>query len=354
MISFFNIWEKNAAEFQKFSGKSKLRQLLEIIYYRFHGFSPVSYYAIPLFLESGKRPLISEQKYHELERYLNPRHTGVVPFNKWIQSCFWKGNGLPHAVTLGFIKKQSGVLNGKVLKGTEKELCSFFSKSELPLVIKPINGANGIGFDIIDKYNRADMTVTLRKKGEMTLKAFKSLLFSDNVGANGYVVQEYIVQHPEVANFFSHSVNSLRVVTHMDQNGDFYVDCALMKFGAGNSITDNNNVEGRVFAFMDIASGFLEKGFISALSHRPVALHPDTKYPIERYRVPFWKECLELALNAHSYLPFPRHLGWDIAISHDGPLIIELNSFLAIPIYQKGDNNLMTSTAFGRSYHEIH
>lgn len=354
MNSFIKIWKENSDEFYKFSGKSKFRQLLEILYFRkFHGFSPSSYYTIPLSTEFSKRTLLSDKAYNMLEKQLNPRKTGVVPFDKWVQSCFWKANNLPHAITLGFIKEKTGVLGGSVRKTTEKELSLFFCGSKFPLVIKPLNGANGIGFDIIDKYDPDRETVTLRQMGEQTLKAFKTTLFADETGKDGFVIQEYIDQHHEVDCFFSNSVNSLRVVTHMDKRGNISVDCALMKFGAGKSITDNNNTDGRVFSFMDITNGSLGNGFTGSSSQTPIELHPDSNLKIPGYTIPFWKESLELALTAHSHLPYLRHIGWDIAISSDGPLIIELNSFLAISVYQKGGNDLMRTTAFGQAFQEL-
>ncbi len=353
ITNFINIWKDQSDEFQKISGKNKLRQLLEIFYYnRIHGFSPSSYYQIPLFSEFSKRPLISDKSYHILERRLNPRKTGVISFDKWVQSCFWKANNLPHANTLGFIKENVGILNGEPIKSTEKELSSFFYGSKFPIAMKPINGANGTGFDIVDNYNLENKILVLRQKGELSLKSFKSYLFKDKKGTDGFIFQEYINQHPELNSFFSNSVNSLRVVTHMENNCNFSVDCALMKFGAGKSITDNNNEDGRIFAFMDITNGFLRKGFTGSFSQFPIDQHPDSKLQISGYRIPFWKECLELAITAHSHLPFLRHIGWDIAISIDGPLIIELNSLLAISIYQKGGNDLVGTTAFGKAFRE--
>ncbi len=350
MLKILKIWKQNSIKFQEISNKGRFKQLFEIIRYRFHGFYPSSYYTIPLFSEFGKRPLISEADYIKFEKYLNPRKQGVVPFNKWVQSCFWKANGLPHANTLGFINKQTGILNGKTINTCRSELESFFMEANFPLVIKPIDGQNGIGFDVIDKYDNQKKYLVSRSKGKISIKSLLSSLFDQVEKNNGYIFQEYIMQHPSLVEFYPNAVNSLRVVTHMDKNQNFSVDCALMKFGAGHSITDNNNVDGRVFAIMDVNNGTLKKAFTGSFSQDELEFHPDSKQKIYQFMIPFWKECLDLALSAHRHLPFPRHLGWDIAISEDGPLIIELNSFLAISVYQKGRNDLMGTTAFGKSY----
>lgn len=331
------VWKKHSAEFEKFSGKRKSIQFFEILYYRItHGFSPQSYYQIPLNTEFSRRPLISDKAYRQLENRLNPRKAGVVPFDKWVQYCFYQANQLPSVNTIGFINKNFGLLNGKTIIPTVKNLSTFFNGAQLPIVMKPINGANGKGFDIIKSFNENNMSLTFSRNGEVSLRSFISLLFSGEIGDKGVILQNYIVQHSEIDAFYSNSVNSLRVVTHMDAKGSFSVDCAFMKFGAGNSITDNNNKDGRVFAFMDLKKGVLRKGFTGSFSLTPIDCHPDSGIKIPGYKVPYWRESLELAMRAHSHLPYFRHAGWDIAISPEGPLIIELNSYLAIAVYQKG------------------
>ncbi len=347
MSNLLKIWRKNSKQFKEISKKNRFQQFIEILYYRFHGFSALSYYGIPLYTELGKRSLISEAEYTKAEKYLNPRRSGVVPFNKWIQSCVWKANGLPHSNTLGFFNKRIGVLNGATVNLSEDTLTSFFSNVNFPVVIKPIDGANGIGFDVIEKYESQYNTITMRKQGTLSIGSFMSFLFDDLENLEGYILQEYIVQHPDLSTFHEHSVNSLRVVTFMNQDNNYTVDCALMKFGAGKSITDNDSVGGRVFAFMDMNNGSLGKGFTGSLSQRQIEFHPDSHFRIFQYIVPFWKESLELAIAAHKLIPYPSHLGWDIAISKEGPIIIEPNSFLAIPVYQKGGND-MSSTGLGR------
>jgi hypothetical protein len=300
--------------------------------------------------KGGRENSLYQKKYAKSRR---TRKTGVVPFNKWIQSCVWKANGLPHAATLGFFNRKKGVLNGSAVKLSEENLTSFFKDADFPIVIKPIDGANGIGFDVIVKFDNKKNTVSTRKLGTISVNSFISCLFDNLEDPDGYVLQDYIVQHHDLSAFYEHSVNSLRVVTFMDNDKKISVDCALMKFGAGKAITDNDNVGGRVFAFMDTNDGSLSKGFTGSFSQLPIEFHPDSKMRIFQYTVPFWKESLELAMSAHQVLPYPRHLGWDIAISEKGPLIIEPNSFLAISVYQKGGNDMADATGLGNSCKEF-
>lgn len=92
MSQLLNVWTENSLGVKRLTGNSKLKQLVEILIWRIKGYSAVDYYAIPLYEVGGKAPVkISSLKYVEFEKLLNPRQTGIVSFDKWIQSNLWKG-----------------------------------------------------------------------------------------------------------------------------------------------------------------------------------------------------------------------------------------------------------------------
>ncbi len=55
--------------------------------------------------------------------------------------------------------------------------------------------------------------------------------------------------------------------------------------------------------------------------------HPVTGARVTGRVVPFWRETAQLAIDAHRTLPGRVFIGWDIAITADGPKILEGNSF---------------------------
>ncbi len=55
--------------------------------------------------------------------------------------------------------------------------------------------------------------------------------------------------------------------------------------------------------------------------------HPGTGARVTGRVVPFWRETAQLAVDAHRTLPGRVFIGWDIAITADGPKILEGNSF---------------------------
>jgi hypothetical protein len=63
-------------------------------------------------------------------------------------------------------------------------------------------------------------------------------------------------------------------------------------------------------------------------------VHPMTGHPIEGFRLPDWEQALEMVAKAASKIPEMAYIGWDVAFSENGPLIIEGNNFPGHDIYQ--------------------
>ena len=53
--------------------------------------------------------------------------------------------------------------------------------------------------------------------------------------------------------------------------------------------------------------------------------HPDTGITFIGYQIPMLPEAIALAKKAAMVIPQMRHVGWDIAITPDGPVIVEGN-----------------------------
>ena len=57
----------------------------------------------------------------------------------------------------------------------------------------------------------------------------------------------------------------------------------------------------------------------------PCPTHPDTGTVIGGRLIPCWDEAKKLVLDISRYMPEMEYLGYDVAITEDGPQIIEIN-----------------------------
>jgi hypothetical protein len=124
---------------------------------------------------------------------------------------------------------------------------------------------------------------------------------------------------------FSKSVNTIRIDTYLDKANTAHILSAIVRFGTGNTFTDNTHTGG-FYVSLNLKSGKLQgvgrQDIIKG--GEEFTEHPDSKMTLEGFEIPFYKEALELVKKATVVLP-NRIIGWDIAITNNGPVIIEGN-----------------------------
>lgn len=141
-----------------------------------------------------------------------------------------------------------------------------------------------------------------------------------------YVIQERVIQHPQMSKLCSTAVNTIRLITIMTQNEDIIAVRAGLRIGREGSNVDNC-AQGGVFVGVDINTGkLLKKGIIKPPHGTVILQHPDSKIVFEGFEIPFFKEAIDMAKKLHSKLYRIHSVGWDIAITPDGPTFIEGNS----------------------------
>ena len=100
-----------------------------------------------------------------------------------------------------------------------------------------------------------------------------------------------------------------------------------------------------------IAAGVSESGHLSSAIGLDVSLgthshHPSTKAPILDEQLPQWREMVELALLAHEKFREPYFIGWDIALTDEGPVVVEANSTWGFELVQMPQNQPLGETKF--------
>ena len=63
--------------------------------------------------------------------------------------------------------------------------------------------------------------------------------------------------------------------------------------------------------------------------------HPDTQFAFSQNGISRWKDIEKFTMQAAGRLPFFKYLGWDIALTPQNPMVIEINSSPAVDIVEK-------------------
>lgn len=139
-----------------------------------------------------------------------------------------------------------------------------------------------------------------------------------------YLLQERIMQHADMARLHPESINTIRIVTFNNQ-GKVELFFAAVRVGTDRRNVDNWNAGGIAIA-VDTTTGTLRSQGLQKWCYGKLAdKHPDTGITFEGYKIPYFEESVELVRNVHSYLYGMHSIGWDVAITVNGPTIIEAN-----------------------------
>ena len=189
---------------------------------------------------------------------------------------------------------------------TEERLAAFLAGKDA-FIFKPLEGSSGQG---IVKYQKDDWR---------DLPAFLKKITADGPA----ILEELVIQHPEMARMCPTSVNTVRIATLLGdkQEGIVY---AFLRIGNGK-VMDNVDCGGMA-ARVDLASGrLLTVG--ADKQGNTFEKHPITGTDIIGFEIPYFEEAKKMCLQAMHYVPQVRFVAWDVAITADGPCFIEGNSF---------------------------
>jgi len=147
---------------------------------------------------------------------------------------------------------------------------------------------------------------------------------ADKIVGQDVLVEECVVQHPDLA-FGGHSVNTMRVITMVDNQGQPHVITAAFRCGVGDTVVDNFSAGGVGYP-INLKEGLIENYGIQVDNmHNPIYVHPGTDIVMVGQRIPFWNEVMQMVTKAAKVLPQLHYVGWDVAVTEQGPLIIEGN-----------------------------
>ncbi len=153
---------------------------------------------------------------------------------------------------------------------------------------------------------------------EATLEALR-----DRLGGQ-HLIQEQIEQHPTMSSLHPASVNTIRLVT-FNQGDRVQAFSAALRVGANGRSMDNWGAGG-ILVGLDLASGRLrEEGIFKSGYGGRVREHPQTGVAFASFEIPYFHDAISLAMKLHECLYGIHSIGWDLAITEDGPLIIEGN-----------------------------
>lgn len=149
------------------------------------------------------------------------------------------------------------------------------------------------------------------------------------------LLEEYIYQNEQMSRLNPSSVNTVRIMTLVDKEGEVKLLGAILRIGVGKPV--DNFDAGGIAAPIDLDSGNVKKYAVSkSIRNRNEYLeHPSSLEKIEGFSIPMWEEIVELVVSACHVMPEVRTVGWDIAVTEDDVLLVEGNDNWCKVLFQR-------------------
>ncbi len=188
------------------------------------------------------------------------------------------------------------------------------------LIIKPVFGRGGKGVRLATFDGGR-----FHLRGQARPFSFEALLDHLSARRGALLIQDRICSHPALRDLAPSALPTARLTTCINEAGESELVTAYFRMAAGRDVIVDNISAGGLIAPIDFATGRLGKA-ISGKRARQWLAHPLTGAAVEGRLLPDWVAAVAMAKAAHATLARYTCIAWDVALTPDGPCIVEGNS----------------------------
>lgn len=299
-MNFSNFF-KYIDKIHKLNGKNKFIIFIDVVYCGlFYQAGYVDYYLIRLDLmnKDERKTVVTRGKSNQFIKFFNDKKRVHVFHEKHEFNLKFKD----------FIKRDWIYLTDNNYEDYLK-----FIDNNNEFIAKPLDGSCGIG---IEKIN-----VTGDKK----------TLYNHLINNKLFLLEEVIKQDERLNSVYPYSINTIRIIT-LTNNDKSTVLAGYLRIGNNNKFVDNFNSGGMVVP-INIENGMIEFPAIDR-DNTLFEIHPITNNKIKGFQIPDWYNILKFANELAKVEKQVGMVGWDIALTINGPDIVEGNEFPTHDFYQ--------------------
>ena len=265
---------------------------------------------------------LNEQRYY-LD-YLNPIKYYSLARNKYLTHKILENTGVRKAELYCYYQPEGRVITSDEIANNVHDVYRILrAKQVKQCVIKTTESSHGDNVYVVNHidYGNDDCTMTLFNN--VTLK------LSDMIGDSSLIFESIIKQTTQFASFNKSSVNTIRFMTVLYSDRKARMAGIWMKFGRAGRCVDNAGSGGNIDACVDIATGEIKyvTEFNGWRNTKLITHHPDSGALLEGVKIDDWDNIVAQVLHFQECFPYIKAAGWDIAITDEGPVVIEVNDF---------------------------
>lgn len=248
----------------------------------------------------------------------DPRYIVLIE-DKLLFSNFLASNNLQGTECFGLYLPSAGFVDKNYTKVNQEQ---FLNNLTSDFVIKPVSeSAQGDGVKVISLSE-------VKNKQEFLNYLKENIKFES-------LIEKKIIQNEKISFIYPDSVNTIRIDTLKKVSGEIMIGHAVLRVGRNGRKIDNwSGEQGGIIIPIDLNTGKLKDvGF--DYFFKKYNKHPNTEVIFKNYEMPYFEEIVELVKRAALVFPKTKSLGWDVAITQNGPMIIEANHDYTMQLMQE-------------------
>lgn len=265
---------------------------------------------------------LNEQR-HYLD-LLNPIKYYILARNKFIAHKMLEDTGVRKSTLYCYYQPESRVNSSLEIASTIEDVCRILkAKGVLECVVKTTESSHGDNVWVIKNISYKDTDA------EMTRFDEQKLMLSEFLKDTPLVFESVIHQTHQFANLNSSSVNTIRFMTSLYPDGSAKIIATFIKIGRSGKCVDNAGSGGNVDVCVDVKTGELRYAiqYDGWRNIKEIDCHPDSGNSINGVVIDNWEAIKAEVIKFQQAFPYCKIAGWDIAITDEGPVVIEVNDF---------------------------
>ena len=263
--------------------------------------------------------------WREQQKYLavlNPRKYYSVARNKWLTHIVLETVGVKdRARLLCYSNPELGEGNENVARNRQQVLQMLGQSGLNSFIVKTTESSHGDNVWVIKDMERQGDDALLTRFDNRQVR------LSELLGEEPLIFESLIKQSRQFGELNATSVNTIRFMTTLMPDGTAKVIAAFFKIGRAGKCVDNAGSGGNVDAGIDIETGQLINPIIfnTHRNTKPAEFHPDSGVSLKNFKIENWEAIKRKVEEFQQRLTFVKAAGWDIAITDNGPKVIEVN-----------------------------
>lgn len=325
---------------REFRQMARSHSRLNMVEYVRHGL-----YRHDRFTDGQRAAYISNDLHWDIVSRCNNPGWSSAAEDKVLAGTILATGGVPVPPILGVIDRSPRLYPGIPKITAPEALRDVLGAHPGPVFGKIVDGMVSFGAFRIESSD--DTHLTCAGHAPMTHAAF----LDDFVGANAYLLQPALDNHPEIARY-APALATVRMVNMVREDGVF-CPLAVIKLPQGGNIADAFWRPGNLACEVDVATGAIRT--VAERTGPEITFHADhPQVPgLMGMTLPHWQDLIEINARAARLFAPIRYQSTDIAITPDGPVIVELNygGGFDLPQYASGRGMLTPEV---RAFFESH